>query len=490
MIIMRLRAIIGGVDGINDRMLANSGPFNLIANAMQHDMAPDFEVWRLPRKKFLFLTLLLPMLLACVTNAGAASHYIRDGGLGSTTGTGDCATWEDAHACDQLPATLVRGDTYYIADGIYAGKTFNTTGTALITIKKATGSDHGTEIGWSNAYGDGTATFTSTLNFSTGYWLVDGISGGGPTNWTGPFGFKSTATTEMLLYGDGASEITVRHIELSGVGSYNDRQAGLKAYHCVNCTLSYWYMHDIGLIPFFSAADNLLVEYGYMKNWYDGASHSELCSCWAFGGGAIGTHTFRYNLFTDIRSTGGIMWDNSTNHAAALQVYGNVFYKDPAVPMNNAANGVIAGWTGGNGEDFYNVHVINNTFINIPGAQILSTFPIRSGSNEARNNLFYTISNPGGENDWQTISANHFISTSLIGTSPSTSSGSPFVDMNGRNFNLTGPTPAGVALPAPYDVDMYGRKRGADGVWDRGAVEFASGSGVTIPPAPTNLTVQ
>lgn len=442
------------------------------------------------RKKFLFLTLLLLTLLACGTTAEAASHYIRDGGAGSTAGTGDCATWEDAHACDQLPATLVRGDTYYIADGTYTGKTFNTSGTALITIRKATTPDHGTDVGWSSTFGDGTATFTTSLIFASANWLVDGVLGGGPTNWTGPFGFKSTATNEMLLYDNGASGVTVQHIELSGVGSYNGLQAGLRANSCTNCTLSYWYMHDIGFIPFFSGAVNLTVEYGYLKSWYEGASHSELCSCWDIGNSAIGTHTFRYNLFTDIKSTGGIMWDNKTNHAAELRVYGNVFYKDPAVPMNNCCNGVIGGWTGNSGEDFYNAHVINNTFINLTGAEILSTFPIRYGSTEARNNLFYTISAPGGGSIWQTITHNHFISTSPIGTSSSTSSNSPFMNITNLNFNLTGPTPAGVALSAPYNVDMFGKTRGADGVWDRGAAEFGAAGGSLPPPAPTNLIIQ
>ena len=435
-------------------------------------------------RKAFFTMLLLTIHLFGSLSAEAANRYVRADATGANNGN----DWSNAYS--SLPATLVRGDTYYIADGTYAGKTFNTSGTALITIKKATASDHGTEIGWSSTYGDGTATFTSSLIFSTGYWLVDGVFGGGPTNWTGPFGFKSTAMNEMLRYDNGSSQVTVRHIELSGVGSYNGSQAGLKAYSCTNCTLSYWYMHDLGFIPFFSGANNLLVEYGYMKNWYSGASHSELCSCWQIGNQAIGTHIFRYNLFTDIRSTGGIIWDNSSNHGAELQIYGNVFYKDPAVPMDNCCNGVIGGWTGSGGEDFYNVHVINNTFINISGAQILGTLPIRSGDNEARNNLFYAISNPGGGSDWERIDYNHFISTSVIGTSPSTASGSPFVDINGRNFSLTGPTPAGVSLSAPYDVDMFGKKRGADGVWDRGAVEFGAGGGVSVPPTPTNLTVQ
>lgn len=487
---MWLRTTIDGVNTGNRRIFIHTGPVSSGAQATENKMAPEFEPCRRRRKKFLCLTLLLSTLLAYGTAAEAANHYIRDGGVGSTAGAGDCATWENARACDQLPATLVRGDTYYIADGTYTGKTFNTSGTALITIKKATASDHGTDIGWSSAYGDSAATFTTSLVFTTANWLVDGVFGGGPSGWKGPFGFKSTATSEMLLYDNGASGVTVQHIELSGVGSYNGSQAGLRANSCTNCTLSHWYMHDIGFIPFFSGAINLVVEYGYMKNWYEGASHSELCSCWDIGNSAIGTHTFRYNLFTDIKSTGGIMWDNKTNRAAELRVYGNVFYKDPAVPMNNCCNGVIGGWTGGNGEDFYNAHVNNNTFVNLTGAEVLSTFPIRNGSNEARNNLFYAVSNPGGGTTWQTISYNHFISTSPIGTNASTSSNSPFINITSLDFRLNQPTPAGTALSAPYNVDMFGKTRGADGVWDRGAVEFGAGSAPSPPASPTNLRVQ
>ena len=51
-----------------------------------------------------------------------------------------------------------------------------------------------------------------------------------------------------------------------------------------------------------------------------------MASIWAFGE-HVGDVTFRHNLFTDIKSTGGIMWDNSSNTAASLNVYGNVFYK-------------------------------------------------------------------------------------------------------------------------------------------------------------------
>ena len=66
--------------------------------------------------------------------ADAASKYVREAAAGAGTG----ADWTDAYTA--LPATLTRGDTYYIADGAYAAYTFDDaiSGTTLITIKKAT----------------------------------------------------------------------------------------------------------------------------------------------------------------------------------------------------------------------------------------------------------------------------------------------------------------------------------------------------------------
>src|SRR5690606_21620262 len=85
-----------------------------------------------------------------------ADYCVRAG----ATGADDGSNWNNAYP--DLPTTLERGSTYYIADGSYDGYTFNdvVSGTTLITIKKATVSDHGgIETGWSDAYGDGQAIF-------------------------------------------------------------------------------------------------------------------------------------------------------------------------------------------------------------------------------------------------------------------------------------------------------------------------------------------
>ncbi len=50
----------------------------------------------------------------------------------------------------------------------------------------------------------------------------------------------------------------------------------------------------------------------------------------------------------------------------------------------------------------------------------------------------------------------------------------PFVAAEAGDFHLVAPTAAGTELPAPYDADLEQNPRGADGVWDRGAHEYAS----------------
>ncbi|MGZ3805746.1 MAG: hypothetical protein ACXVB4_16130, partial [Pseudobdellovibrionaceae bacterium] len=114
---------------------------------------------------FIFITL----------QAEAVNHFVRQDATGSANGS----DWTNAYT--SLPATLVRGDTYYIAAGNYSGRTFNTptSGTTLITIKKAIEADHGTETGWQASYGTGQAAFTGMLEFTSSYWVFDGMTGGG-----------------------------------------------------------------------------------------------------------------------------------------------------------------------------------------------------------------------------------------------------------------------------------------------------------------------
>ena len=104
---------------------------------------------------------------------------------------------------------------------------------------------------------------------------------------------------------------------------------------------------------------NVTVEYGYFGKFTGtSAAHSEIAS---FTGSNF---TVRHNVFTHVDSTGGLMFDNSSNPSGGMYVYGNVFYQ-PSGDSWVGNNGIIGGWTGGNGEQFHNVLVYNNTFVNV-----------------------------------------------------------------------------------------------------------------------------
>src|SRR3990167_8224730 len=121
-------------------------------------------------------TVLLLLALLSPVYSFAVCRVVSPAGAGSKNGT----DWNNAY--QGLPATLIRGDTYYLADGVYGPYNANTaaSGTTLITIKKAIASDHCTDTGWVSTLGDGQAAFNSTsaaslpIVFLTGYWTFDG----------------------------------------------------------------------------------------------------------------------------------------------------------------------------------------------------------------------------------------------------------------------------------------------------------------------------
>ena len=82
----------------------------------------------------LLLSLLLALALGAGTAEAAQVYCVRAGATGANTG----ADWNNAYTV--LPATLVRGATYYVASGSYGAYTYDDaeSGTTVITIKKAT----------------------------------------------------------------------------------------------------------------------------------------------------------------------------------------------------------------------------------------------------------------------------------------------------------------------------------------------------------------
>lgn len=412
-------------------------------------------------------SLLLLLCLASLTSQ-AATLYCGP----SATGNGSGSDWSNLIDFDTL--SLVRGDTYYIRDsdpGNYAGKTFSTaqSGTTLITVKKATASDHGTDTGWTAAMGDGQALFSGQVNFTTGYWVFDGMTGGGPNSWKTGLGIKVSNTAATPVIRTEASNVTIRHCEV--VGNDGSAQGGgsvgndcFAFYGGNNITVSYCYAHDAGRTIFFGGSADTTIEYTYTGDLTSSSeTHAETASIWNFWGTAINNWTFRYSVIGHAEGTGGIIYEGSN-----LTIHGCVFFREAGLWDN--ANGVVGTWTV---STLTGLKVYNCTFIDTDN---LRAFGLLDGndSGEVKNCLFYSLSI--GDIAQLTHTHNHYVSMSAPSESnSSTASGDPFVDYANLDFALTANTPAGTDLGAPYNVDMFGRTRTT---WTRGAVEYAAEAGI------------
>ena len=221
----------------------------------------------------------------------------------------------------------------------------------------------------------------------------------------------------------------------------------------------------------------------YVQSFGPGTSgvHCEVMSA---SQGPMGDTTWCNSIIADVESTGGLMWDNSQNTSSHLYVYGNVFYQ-PSGSSWGVANGVIGGWTGGNGEMMYNVLVYNNTFINV-NQESLSSFPNTYGGCQAYNNLWYNCQAPGFSR-FPTHDFNDFISSGGTQGEAHGISGSsnPFANFIGLDFTVTANTTAGINLGSPYNIDPAGKTRST---WTRGAYEFATANtNPVIAVSPSSL---
>ena len=433
---------------------------------------------------------LIGTLFLCMSAyAVAANYYVRAGATGAQTG----ADWSNAFP--QLPARLERGSTYYVADGTYPSKTFSDalSGTLKITIQKATVQSHGTSVGWNDEFGDGQAVFAS-LTFNTGQYLLDGVTGGGPSGWESGFGFKvrtiDTGKSANVYFGAGVSDIAFRHIDFEGRGrSYSGGDTDLiyLTSKYKNISISYCYLHDTDrtmILSWPSAGSGFLIEYSkFARN--GSAEHRE-----AWSAGTDSDVTVRHSLFEDIMGTGVIAIVNGNGDARNWNIYGNVFYwtgKYTDGIINTGA--IFVSW---NNADVLvravDWKIYNNVFANIKGYTSAVVFQ-NSQNIVVYNNIWYN----NNTNDTGVIGAtgnyNWFYgnrSNNNRGANDVVGKANPFVNWQAGDWRLTAAIP-GLFLTGFENVDFVGLTRGADGAWDRGALEYRSD--VVSIPAPTNLRI-
>jgi len=412
-------------------------------------------------------------------------HYVRDGA------SGDGSDW--ANAWSQLPNTLERGHTYYIADGEYPGYNFDDaeSGDEYIYVKKATVDDHGTDVGWQNGYGNGIADFSGEARFYTSFWDFNGQTGY-EDGTTEPHGFRFVQSNcAVRSYGlvrlmEAVEHVKISHIEIEqcgeGVpGNVEPRFDGIQSlYNSNNIIFSYLYIHDFnrGAMLVHNMQDSV-VEHSFFEHRL-GANYEPDRTI--HGGGIIFENsqdiTYRYNIFRDIRGTAGIEPKDSVQ--SHMYMYGNIFYNTDSQYMYS--NGAISN-TGSDTNT--HMHVYNNLFVDLDGSGSAVGWFCGSGyctgadqdTNVAHNNIVYNSVN-GASHVISFLGSSHDYNVYDDGTHGEvngqhwTGGAGLFVNYQSRDFRLTQPTEPGTTLSPPYDVDPDGTVRGDDGVWDRGAYEF------------------
>lgn len=454
-------------------------------------------------RKAILLTLLF--LVFMLGSAFAANHYVTQNGSGTKSG----ADWSNACAGfsgNCAGGSLVRGDTYYVASGSYGNVTFSAgSGTSVVTIMGVTATNHGTDTGWSSS-NVGQAVFTgATIN--TGYFTFDGQVRGSAacqsnsancsfSDWRTGYTLKFSNTnhiTNLVEIASKISNVSFKYVEFSGANT-----SGIDDFTIYNggggvssLYVGYSYLHNTGNSQIqmndgtYGQNSGLTVEYSwiYKNHCANDATHDE--------GFAIVFDNIivRYNVFQDITSTGVI-----TNAAAGdpsvnnWQIYGNVFFWDPAWVTDSTNVGLANGVIGLPNHDASSgsFYFYNNTIFGIKGGWANSGVDTPNGgaTKKVLNNLWYDASSPSCTYNYSPQYAyNSYYACGNTGCDSgnniyqTSSAPNIFTNTSAFDFSLTSATTAGLTLASPYDKDMFGNTRGADGTWDRGAFEFGSVSG-------------
>lgn len=485
------------------------------------------------RKYCFLLCLLLLMVLVPVVPSFAACHAVGP----SAAGNGSGADWNNR--MNKLPGTLVRGDTYYLMDGSYGQYTFNTanSGTTRITIKKAQAYDFGRSsdgcsndisAGWSaGTMGNGQAIWSEFLGGTNtpqpGYLTLDGNGlSTGPGCGTSPKTNTSANDCGLRIsinnigqdsgFDIGANNNdgqhrsvgwTIRYFEAQGGGDANN---GAQSEELIRCRgacdsllVDHSWFHDSGCDHFkIPWTTSMTVQNTYMKQ----NASSSTCHGQLWYSEVTPTNVdFHNNIIQDIQGTG--IWVCLTGcQASNFNIYNNVLFRTPGSSRPGTSNGIFSCINPGN--RCTNINFIGNSVVNYT-ADYGGALGIHCDGNPDtftwRNNLFYNTSPAdriGFDVCGGTFTEDH--NSWLNSGSPINGTGdvtvtsgapSPFVNWQNGDFGLVSQNAdwgAGVALAAPFNVDMGGNARpGTDGVWDRGAFEFA-GQLAQAPAPPTNLT--
>jgi hypothetical protein len=473
---------------------------------------------------------LLLLIFAClaIPQAFAACHTVTPSGSGSKTG----ADWNNAYA--GLPSTLVRGDIYYLADGNY-GHVLNlstpASGTSTIELRKAQSYDNCTSAGWNTAtMGSSQAvwnwsTASAIVNFSSGYWIINGngqnagttevgcggVNANPPATYLGAApnakacGIKIDDSTCNLTTTNGCNpaggvirgggpNITWESVEWFGQGLNSNGNNNSEPYFWfasggsfANTIITHSYIHNMGTTAFTVVSGGWQggsFDHNYAWGEFDGSvNHGESVQLQG-NNGTTSPDAIHHNIWRDQQTNGDIVATDISGGTQTMIIYDNAdFCSQGGTSTTCRHNDGVIGCFGNSVCKNYLVY--NNTW-SFPGNCGWNISSSSSSSMTVKNNLWFNCSDIGMIGGATTVDYNSYLNSnqSAVG-SHDLSTGSvtaPFVVST--NVRLTSENAAWenrTSLGAPYDtLDLYGNPFSND----RGASEV----GGAIPSPPTNLS--
>jgi len=412
--------------------------------------------------------------LMCAMSAHAAVWYVNRSATGANIGADWNNAWTDFSKINW--SSVSPGDTIYVAGGSYGYFTAGKSGTASapITIKRVRASDTTAVLasGWKPGFDSQVIQTVPTDH--TGIYINQGIGSFLTVDGRIDAGWRiniADNSSGVEIDQAAATNVTLRYIQVNGPGLITETgdvrgfdltptsgtMSNITVQHCE-------VMNGCDAAMYLTLADHALIEncsFHGQNSLNPAQFHTNVIYC-----GKITNSTFRQNKLYDIQVE-GLFFNDSDN--ANIAIYGNLFYNG-SIPKNSG-RGIQFTNTGNTG-----ILVYNNTFVDLPIGVQLGSPGAYSGC-AFKNNIVYGCT--------VTLGSGWVSDHNLIGGS------NPFIGYTSFDYHLAPGSPAinaGVALGAPYNVDMDGNVRGADGAWDIGAYEYGSASATPTPSSSATPT--
>lgn len=425
------------------------------------------------------LSILSIVMFVCLlwSSAMATNWYVRPNG--STYGTSAGTSWTNAWSgfTGISWASLSAGDTVWIAGGTYtqtmqpakSGGVGNpiTLARARSDAAACTGA-----TGWSSAFDVDVVQSNQQLSFDNfSNITIDGSTTASGGTWGWHLANPAFTGEDYDSTYFNSQNIIVRYVWMEGPGHVNytgdSRGVSLSAAGTAsNILFDHLKISKTTTAVFINGVSNVTFDHLDMSDCSALNSASwHPNGIWAAGATNLTVKNSYFHTGTEGFGVGEGIFAEQSGGNANWVIYGNIFSKlnatgQKAVQLTSAVNGLL----------FY-----NNTCDDTGVPCLYINGGSCTGTSANKNNLLLTSS---------------LDTCGTAGNNTTAGSSAVFVDRTNNNYHIvstTGagfPRNAGVNLGSPYNVDPDGISRGADGTWDTGAYEFASG----VPATSTGLS--